>query len=339
MISIIICSQHPIIQESLKLNIRDTIGVDYEIIHIDNSQHKFSIFEAYNKGVEKARGEFLCFMHEDVVYHSNNWGFVVEQHLALPFVGAIGVAGGCVIPNIMDWRFLEYQSVYLIQGAYTDEEKPLYYISSPAMSIKKTSLNVVASLDGVWICIRRELFRQIRFDETTFHEFHMYDTDICMQINKLGLGIFVTYDILLEHKSMGSFSDRYLANLKIFHNKWKKDLPMVKGMNMPKDEIDSAIERAKSSFNRRIKEDKARIQLRTKLIYQQPKIQDLTPQEKTLIDISAYQCRRYYINCKTISTSEVWSKVIEYIRSPYSTKRCRLLIKFIWQRIINCNQY
>jgi glycosyltransferase involved in cell wall biosynthesis len=337
MLSLIICSQNAVLSNALSRNIEETVGVDHEIVHIDNSQRKYSIFEAYNKGVEQAHGEYLCFMHEDISYHSQNWGQAVVNHLSQPFVGAIGVAGGCVIPDRLDWRFLDYQTTYLIQGSYTEEENPRYYVSSPAKKAKNPSLVQVATLDGVWICIRRDLFQQIRFDDQTFHDFHLYDSDICMQINQLGLGVFVTYDVLLEHKSMGVFSDSYQENLEIFHRKWKDCLPMVKGMMLSKEEIDHAVEEAQDYFNGRMSDDHRKIELRRLLIQksQRADTRKLTKQEKKRIDKSAYRCRRVYLKDKKMTTSEAWTGVKEYLRSPYAKKRGRLLSKFLWYRIIH----
>ncbi len=69
MISLIICSRKSDISNSLKENIERTIGTDYELIVIDNSTNKYSIFSAYNEGVRRSKGDILCFMHEDILYH------------------------------------------------------------------------------------------------------------------------------------------------------------------------------------------------------------------------------------------------------------------------------
>ena len=75
LISIIVCARDKKIAPSLSKNINSTIGdVDYEIVWIDNSSKQYSIFEAYNLGEQRSSGEYLCFMHEDILFHSNNWG-------------------------------------------------------------------------------------------------------------------------------------------------------------------------------------------------------------------------------------------------------------------------
>ena len=47
-------------------NIANTIGTEYELVHIDNSDPKYSIYEAYNEGVKLSKYDNLCFLHEDV---------------------------------------------------------------------------------------------------------------------------------------------------------------------------------------------------------------------------------------------------------------------------------
>jgi glycosyltransferase involved in cell wall biosynthesis len=72
MISIIICSRNLGIDPKLSTNITSTIGCEYELIVIDNSQNKYSIFQAYNIGIEKSTSEIICFVHEDVLFHSKD---------------------------------------------------------------------------------------------------------------------------------------------------------------------------------------------------------------------------------------------------------------------------
>src|ERR1700743_2400536 len=77
----------------LKKNIKDTIGTPHEIILIDNSANSYSIFQAYNIGVKQSRFPNLCFMHDDITYHTKNWGSKVLKHFEDEQRGAIGIAG------------------------------------------------------------------------------------------------------------------------------------------------------------------------------------------------------------------------------------------------------
>ena len=85
MISCIICSRRSDISAELKENIASTIGCEYELVAIDNSKKEYSIFSAYNEGVRRANGEILCFMHEDILYHTQGY-FVNIFNLELPIL-------------------------------------------------------------------------------------------------------------------------------------------------------------------------------------------------------------------------------------------------------------
>jgi len=94
MISIIICSRKSIIDVRLSENLNDTIGCEYELIIIDNSENKYSIFEAYNLGIQRSTGNYLCFIHDDILFHTLVWGNVIKSIFQSDLnIGLIGVAG------------------------------------------------------------------------------------------------------------------------------------------------------------------------------------------------------------------------------------------------------
>ncbi|RZL34369.1 MAG: glycosyltransferase, partial [Pedobacter sp.] len=93
LISIIICSRTTTISDKQKNNIAATVGFEHEIIAIDNSKNELSIFEAYNIGILKSKGDIFCFMHDDIFFHTQDWGKNVYHHFSNDQVGAIGVAG------------------------------------------------------------------------------------------------------------------------------------------------------------------------------------------------------------------------------------------------------
>ncbi|MDR0680715.1 MAG: glycosyltransferase family protein [Dysgonamonadaceae bacterium] len=212
MVSIIICTKQGRIPESLKSSIKDTIGVPYELVIIDNSKNEYSIFEAYNEGIKKASYNLLCFMHEDIWYHSQDWGKSIVAHLSIPEVGLIGLAGAYYLLSLPSTWFKAKPCVMnLIQTSYK------HY------SIKEDT--DVICVDGFWFCSRKDVFRQVAFDEKNFRGFHFYDLDISMQIHEKGYSILVISDITVEHFSGGSLNRQWLDSAYIFYYKWKKQLP------------------------------------------------------------------------------------------------------------------
>lgn len=222
MLSLIICSRQPDISLTLKENISDTIGTDYELVVVDNSDNKFSIFSAYNEGVRRAKYPYLCFMHEDILFQSKDWGKNVLEHLSISNTGIIGVAGSQYMPKMPGGHWSSgICSVNIIQSDGVKVVKHSYsyfnYIDS--------SINSVI-IDGLWFCIPAELMRKVYFDEKTFKGFHCYDSDICMQIKKLNYDVKVIKDVLIEHFSNGCLDEEWLKNVFILCEKWGSFLPI-----------------------------------------------------------------------------------------------------------------
>ena len=98
MISLIVCSRSKDISRKLRENVEKTIGVEFEWVVIDNSTGAHSIFKAYNLGSKRAKGDILCFMHDDILFLSNNWGKVVIDAFQMETLGLLGVIGNHVVP-------------------------------------------------------------------------------------------------------------------------------------------------------------------------------------------------------------------------------------------------
>jgi len=223
MISIIVCSKNKLLSEAFKNNIANTVNVDYEIIHIDNSESQYSISSAYNKGVIESNYPYLCFVHEDVKFHSHNWGNNLIVHLQRPNAGIFGLAGRDIVTRVpASWK-VTLDSVNIIQSYRSKKRR-----SKTRFLPKKFNLSFrsVVLLDGVFMCMRRELMEKIRFDEE-IEGFHGYDFDICIQSSIAGYSNFVMYDIVLEHFSKGTPDVCYYRNLIKIFRKWNNQLPLT----------------------------------------------------------------------------------------------------------------
>ena len=55
----------------------------------------------YNESGSKAIYPLLCFMHEDILIETKDWGELIGKHLERKETGMIGVAGGDAIILLM----------------------------------------------------------------------------------------------------------------------------------------------------------------------------------------------------------------------------------------------
>lgn len=243
MISIIICSRKPDVTTDLRNNIAETIGCDYELVVIDNSKSHYNIAQAYNRGVERAKGDVLCFMHDDILFHTKDWGQLVERTFAVnASVGAMGVAGAHIVADAPApmWAFQQLCTFKL----YSDDPKCAsyaqhsgenpnggYWFGNQIFAEGKKEIEV-ANVDGLWMCIRAVLFDTIRFDEETYQGFHCYDADISMQINGTDYRILVTNEILIKHLSLGTLTEDYFKAADCWYAKWQSQLPVARGVEV-----------------------------------------------------------------------------------------------------------
>ena len=230
MISIIICSRSKELITKLVLNIESTVGVEYEIVVIDNSKGEKSIFEAYNCGARKSKYEYLCFVHEDIEFVTTGWGHNVCYLLNKKETGVIGVAGSAFLPkNPAPWWIsvkdtsdvigkgvLFYNITHGTPGQLDNiiiERNPL-----DKWDIKNASV-----IDGVFIAVKKKVWKEFAFDEKTFNNFHFYDVDFSASVG-LNYKNYVIGNILIRHFSRGKVDKNWLISAVSFHKKWKNKL-------------------------------------------------------------------------------------------------------------------
>ena len=238
MISIIVCSVNPSLDGALLENIRQTVGIPYEVICVDNSTGRYSIFEAYNYGASNATFDLLCFMHEDILFHTANWGGIAARKLADKDVGVIGIAGAVYksaspspwwISDIEDHT--AYQRFNILQHFSTGVKKQQARGARVRNGGKADDeqWDEVLVLDGVWLCCRKEVWREAPFDGLKYKGFHFYDLDFSFAVHSKGFRNFVSHEILLEHFSAGNMDKNWIRGAEIFHRKWRKALPVSVG--------------------------------------------------------------------------------------------------------------
>jgi glycosyltransferase involved in cell wall biosynthesis len=220
-LSIIICSRTQTISPILAKNIKNTIGSRYELIVIDNSGSQYSIFEAYNKGIEKSTAKYLCFFHDDILFHTENWGnILINLFRDNPEFGLFGIAGSEIKTKIPSgWWDCDqkYNALNIIQhfpnGGFEEQN----------IGFKSRNLHQVVVVDGVFLGLKREI--GVSFNEDLLG-FHGYDLNISFEVLKTGNKIGVTNSILIEHFSLGNLNFAWLKSVIQVHKLYKKSLPL-----------------------------------------------------------------------------------------------------------------
>lgn len=226
MISIIISSVNKRNLDNVSMNVATSIGVPYEIIAFDNGTGERGICEIYNEGAKKASFDILCFMHEDILIKTSNWGIEVihnfEKDKSLGLIGIAGSSFKTLAPSgwgspvyEIDTNFYNYE-----QHFKHSDKKTFHTCHNP----RGRNLENVVVLDGVWLCTTKEVFSKCSFDQSLFKGFHCYDLDFSLSVGK-HFNVAVTFDILIEHFSEGGYNKEWFYDTLKLHNKWRMELP------------------------------------------------------------------------------------------------------------------
>ena len=220
MISMIVCSVDPAKLEKFCENVLMTVGCPCEFVVHDNRETGYGITHVYNLCAAKAKGEYLCFAHEDIFFRTPDWGERIVSLLQRPATGVVGFAGSTAkLAAYSGWGSMKQYTRYnYIQRFRNGSIK--YCIANP----DKVSASPVIVLDGMCLFMRKEVWAETRFDEATFQGFHLYDLDISMAVGQKYVN-YVTNDVLLEHFSEGSYNQPWLDDTVRFHRKWADRLP------------------------------------------------------------------------------------------------------------------
>jgi hypothetical protein len=223
MISIIVCSANAELLTKFKLNVDVTIGVTYELLAYDNRLACKGIAEVYNKMASEAAYDILCFVHEDVIIHTDGWGAGIKKLLSNKDIGLVGISGAV------------YKSKY--PGTWSTCDSSLYrthsiqHFKNSAQPVV-TNVNpdnesqaAVAVIDGVFMATRKEVFHDYSFDSNLLKGFHGYDIDYSMQVAQK-YQLVVSYELLVEHLSEGKLNDMWLRDSLLVHEKWKPKIPV-----------------------------------------------------------------------------------------------------------------
>lgn len=192
----------PVFTYNCLLSVLDkTSDVNYEVVLVDNASDnetvnmlkKVSNIEivrneentgfviACNQGAEKARGEYILFLNNDIqvekewltalldVFKKELEAGAVGSKLIYPN-GVLQEAGGIVWRDGVVWNY----------GKFDDPEKPQY-----------SYLREVDYCSAACLMVRKEIFEKIGGFDKRYVPAYCEDTDLCFEIRKLGYKVYL----------------------------------------------------------------------------------------------------------------------------------------------------
>lgn len=238
MLSVIICSRAEIISNDLSKDIKNMVGCEYELIVIDNSENRYSIFEAYNLGILRSKGDFLCFMHDDIRIHTQNWGNIIGMIFnADSQIGLIGIAGSKIKTKMPSawWHCADSCKRISVIQHFANKE-----IKDWRIGWENEVLEEVVVIDGVFMVTRKN--DAVRFNEQ-LTGFHNYDLNLSFEYIKRGFKVMVTKNILIEHFSIGKIDASWYNSALQINQLYEKLLPLSvqESYDFKKDEVKNGI--------------------------------------------------------------------------------------------------
>lgn len=231
MISIVICSVNPYDLYRIRESIMSTIGSEYELLIWDNRATNKGLCEVYNLMAERARYEYVIFLHEDLLFDTHNWGeTIISIFSKQPDVGVIGVAGSKYKSDSFSGWYTGIQEFDCanITHRYSHGDESQYLSPGGNQFIEE-----VVCLDGVFICVRKSIWQQIKFDQDNLKGFHFYDIDFTLSIAKI-CTIVVTYSVKIIHITKGGdFGNKWVDIAIDYHLLMKDILPYTKLTKLP----------------------------------------------------------------------------------------------------------
>lgn len=243
MISVVICSVSDAFARQVRENIDATIGVEWEPIIISNNISPKSITQVYNSGASMATNDLICFVHEDVLFQTPNWGGKISEYFTKDRdLGLVGVAGSkykSKTPSGWYTGISEFDCCNITHQDRNNQLQRIHFNPVPGSQMQPAVV-----LDGVFLCCRKAVWEQIRFDEDLLKEFHLYDLDFSLRVSEK-YKVIVTFEVDILHLVKGMhYGDSWLKNTLIWHRNIRHRLPAcIDGIKSDQKAVENKIRR------------------------------------------------------------------------------------------------
>ena len=178
---------------------------DYELIIIDTINKKYdSAIDALNEGVSNAKGEYLLFVHQDVVMNDEKELENIYNYICnIEHFGVVGIAGVTNKKN-------EY--VGNITDGHDRRKISDKYIDSPTE---------VFSIDEVLFIIKKEQLEKFPFNKEN-KTWHLYAVEYSIDMHENNEKVYVIPSNIYHESNGRSMNDSYFLEIKRISKKYRK---------------------------------------------------------------------------------------------------------------------
>jgi hypothetical protein len=221
LISVISIINNDVIAKEFLLRGLSRQNAKYDLILLDNKGFSYrSAAQAYNDGSAKAKGDYLMFVHQDVLLPCRNW--LKEAENSLSTVSNLGIAGvaGMLQPTFMN-DFELWARYYLLEKLnlskvwyYRYARGNVFHGHEKKFWLGKFTSEVLSTktLDELLLIIPASVFENSKFDETTCDNWHLYGVDYSLSASQKCRGVCVLPHPVV-HLSTGKVNKGYFKTL------------------------------------------------------------------------------------------------------------------------------
>jgi glycosyltransferase involved in cell wall biosynthesis len=199
-LGIVCCSIKPDIEARFREEVARTFAAwpNLDLCVLNDAR---SLAEAYNRGAERVRGDWIIFCHDDIRFLRAD--FAARLAAAMQLFDVLGPAGASRADG----------PAALWGGPFSGYAQVSYPLPDGRVLATLAGVGPVhlraQLLDGLFIAAKREAWAHVRFDADRFDGFHLYDMDFSHACHRAGWRVGIAQDLHLLHDSFGNFDERW----------------------------------------------------------------------------------------------------------------------------------
>jgi len=194
--SIYSCSMYPdfeiiLVDDASPEPIPDTIKSKYPLVRFYRNPRNSGFVHTVNHGASLAKGDIIIFLNVDTQIITPGWLYILRD--VMETEKNIGAVGAKIL--YPDTNLTQFAGAIVGSGA--DHMERLYFMAPPFIP-QLNKRREVDMIDGSFLVINRQVFREHNGFSTDFHSCHE-DADLCFRLKQNGYRNLFIPEVVLYH--------------------------------------------------------------------------------------------------------------------------------------------